>query len=269
MFPLFVFLAIFCVVPAAQAQPLPDLNEIVQDKTFWHGRMPERYYFGADGAFLLQYTSAKEHYSAGSVREGLWRIGESDRLCWAFRDEGIERCYDVAEDLLAKRPWYSFDNVYQLKEVGRPANILWNRWMHGNLITKPDVYEALAEGRSAGLDEKAYIRAITGMIMRLPLNHVYHRADKIAFWVDEKTAEKIAKNPKIVDNDNASSIEADVWRVENGRHCYLTPKSDTVYQSCVTVFSAQDLYVPQEGWVQIMDDNFIRLIKTADLVPVQ
>ncbi len=260
-------LVLSCFIADARAQQPIDIKDTVQDKTFWHTRFPERYYFGADGAFLMQYTSARESHEAGSVREGTWSVGESNRLCWTFTDEGIERCYDISEDLLAKRPWYSFDNVYELKEAGRPSNILWNRWTHGNLITKPDVYQAISGGKTPPLDDAAYKAAITGKVMRLPLDYVYHRADSLAFWVDEKMANKIVKTPDIADKGAKNGI--DVWDVKDGRHCYLTPTQDQVHQSCMTVFSAQDLYIPQEGWVQIMDDNFIRLIKPADLIAVR
>ncbi len=262
-------MALSCLAAGARAQQPLDIKDTVQDKTFWHARLPERYYFGADGAFLLQYTSAKEPYAAGAVREGTWAVGESSRLCWTFADEGIERCYDITEDLLAKRPWHSFDNVYELKEANRPANILWNRWMHGSLIVKPDIYKTISDGKMPPLDNEAYRTAIADKIMRLPLDIVYHRADGLAFWIDEKMAKKIAKNPAIVEKDDGRGLDIDVWGIEKGRHCYLTPTQDTVYQSCMTVFSAQDLYVPQEGWVQIMDDNFIRLIKPSDLIAVR
>ncbi len=256
-------LALFYSIAPALAQQSIDIKEIVQDKTLWSEHFPERYYFGGDGTFLLQYMSGKEPYETGAVRDGTWSIGESNRLCWTLKDEGIDRCYDLSEKQFAQRPWHAYDNVYELKEVGRPANILWNRWMHGNLITKPEIYQAILNGKMPPLDEDAYKAAITGKIMRLPLNYVYHRADGSAFWMDEKSAKKIEKNPSLVEK----GYEKDSWTVESDVQCYLADDKESM--SCMIVFSAQDLYVPQEGWVQILPDNFIRLIKPSDLIPVK
>ncbi len=264
---LYSVLALCCLSFAAQAEPISDIKDMIQNKSFWHEHFPERYFFGADGAFLLQYTAGTDQYVAGTVREGTWDIGESDRLCWAFKDEGINRCYDVSEDLLAVRPWYNFDNTYELKEVGRPANILWNRWMHGNLIAKPYIYKTISDGKIPALDEHAYKKAIGDKVMRLPLAYVYHRADGRAFLMNESMAKKIESNPSTIDAiEKDKNIKARGWAIENNRHCY---DQGTDKANCMTVFSAQDLYVPQEGWVQIMDDNFIRLIKPSDLIAVK
>ncbi len=101
--------------------------------------------------------------------------------------------------------------------------------------------------------------------MRLPLNYVYHRVDGHAFWLDEKNVKKIIKNPSLVEK----GYEKDIWTVESDVQCYRTQMPNNEYMSCMFVFSAQDLYVPQEGWVQILPDNFIRLVKPSDLIPVK
>lgn len=174
-----IFLCSFTT--GARAQSI-DVKDTVEGKTFWSQYLPQRYYFGADGTFLLQATTATETQEAGAVHEGIWTIGEGNRLCWTFKDEGIERCYAIAEDLLAPRPWYNYDHVYNLEESETAVNIPWDRWMHGNLITKPTVYEATSQGKAPPLDIEAYKTTIAGKIMRLPLGYVYHHADGRAFW---------------------------------------------------------------------------------------
>ncbi len=253
----FMALALYFFSFEAGARQITDVTDLVSDKTFWHERLPERYAFGKDGLFLLQYTSGQEQYEAGAVREGAWDIGEGNRLCWMLKDEGIHHCYDIAEDLLAKRPWYNFDNVYELKEAGSPATILWTLWMNGNLIAKSEIYKVVAAGKPTLPDGEVYKTAIGDKIMRLPMGYVYHFTDGRTLWANEEKALKSIGKKTAAEQD--SGIK---WTVDKGRHCYHSEQSALF---CVTVFSAQDLYVPQEGWVQIMDDNFIRLIKPEDL----
>ncbi len=268
----FFYLAflVSAVWASAHAQSLTDVKSRISGKTFWHEHLSERYYFAEDGALLLQYTAETRGRKAGAVREGKWEIGESGRLCLAFADEGINRCYDVTENLYAPRPWHQYDNVYELKEAGQPSNILWNRWMHGNLIAAPDVYKALADGQTPPVDEAAYIEFIQDKIMRLPMHHVYHAADGRVFLADEEIVKKARRSPSkaaaLLEKNSSDGITG-VWTVKNGRHCYQW--SGGYNETCMTVFSARDLYMPQQGWVQVMDDHFIRLIKPSDIIALQ
>ncbi len=266
---IFFALALCFFSTGLKAEPIADIKELIQEKTFWSEQLPERYYFGKDGLLLMQYMSTVEQHEAGTVREGTWVIGENNRLCWTFKDEGINRCYDVSEDLLTDRPWYNYDNIYELQEAGRPANILWNRWMYGNLITKPEIYKAVSEGKAPPLDAEAYKAAISDRVMRLPLGYMYYRSNGSSFLVDEKIAKSIMRRKEDADEFAAQNHQVSPeakWSVQDSRFCNQWPDGR---RSCVTVFSAQDLYVPQEGWVQIMDDNFIRLIKPSDLIAVK
>ncbi len=263
---IYLALILCCLSISAQAQQVVDIKDTVEGRTFWHERFPERYYFGKDGLFFMQYMSGSEAHEAGAVREGTWSTGESNRLCWMLKDEGINRCYDLSENLLAHRPWYHYDNVYELKEAGQPANILWNRWMHGNLITKPEVYKT---AEKPILDEQAYKTAMVGKVMKLPLINVYHYADgRFLFVRDqilEKAGAKLSSLEKIA-KEEPEQVKTGTWEIKDGRQCYTREGG---YKSCMMVLSARDLHIPQEGWVHILDDNFIRLIKPSDFITVK
>lgn len=257
--------AFLCIFPA-QAQEVENLQDLLADKTYWSLHFPERYYFSPDGMLLIQYMEDTPSYPAGAVRTGTWQATKKGELCWTLKDEDIEYCFSVTEDLLAPRPWHMYDNNFSLKQTGGGLQINWDRWINGNLIAKPDVYQRIAKGTLPILDKESYVADITDKIMHLPMSAVYHRADGRAFWVDEETAAMIENNPDVVTSGAVLKRKTTVtgtWSLDTGRHCYDWEGGYT--RTCITVFSGNDLYRPQQGWVQIMDDTFIRLIKPSHL----
>lgn len=257
-------LLVLASIPAF-AQVKSEAGSTVSGKTFWHEDMPERYYFGEGGKFLLQYTQGAEEDLVGTVREGTWRSAE-DSLCWIFTGEPEENCFTLVRDIGAVRVWGKFDDSYRLRKKSGSETVFWNRWMYGALITRPEIYVSIHAKKPVAFDSEAYRSSIVGKIMRLPMGYIYHDAGGALYSIEEKNVDRVLKDTKKLQDDTflrEYNINKVSWTLEGNRHCWVYKAGRS---TCNTVISGRDLYVPQDGYVHIMDDNFIRLIKPSDML---
>lgn len=242
-----------------------DIAKEIAGKTFWAEAVPDRYYFGEDGVFLLQYALSRQDYAAGGVREGAWSI-EGDRLCLSYPETGEKTCYQVNKDTQVQGPWGQFDDTYLVHGVDSRDEFYWDRWMHGNLILTPDAWRKVHENRNTGFSAEAYRAEITGKIMRLPLGNVFHHENGTAYWLPQSAVGAVARNPSSLDDADfvkGNNIYIGKWQINGDRHCWRHTRGP---EQCSVVVDAQNGFVPQKGYFQIMDDHFIRLIKPEDLI---
>lgn len=277
---------------------IPVLPDFLADKTWWDREKADRYYFGNDQTFVQQFFDKTGEFTAGTSLTGRWRY-DNNILCWRYDTYTPETdyCHVIAYDAQAKKEWGKYDDTLAL--YGKTAEgvystpaFTWNRWMDGNLILNDAVAARLpetltetfqktnqryeAEGSSAFYPFNAditlpptienYVSDITTQIMELPLGaRLYHRADGRVFSLPSGFK---VEDPSKLDDLRflaQNKISFRHWFVtEDGLYCAIT--TPTAEQAkCLIVLDGDSLQTPQDGYVQVMDDRFIRRIKLSYL----